>query len=540
MNASMEIIENSPLAMAITLGPSHILHIVNPAFCALHGKDAGDILGCPFAEAILDSDESDVLNLLNGVYSGEKSGFVNHLHSSDPDGILDYKSYLAWSLSSIDVQVDGLVVQISDFTKPWPVNEWVHIAQQSHELNREMRQINERLVMSALHQQTLAEMAAGCERRLRRLIRGMNAILCEIDAVTGDFTFVSETAEAFLGYPIERWNEEGFWKTIIHPDDYEAAMAPLRATETTHKSSQYTFRVTAADGSEVWLLNVMNAVRNADGDVATRHCVIVDATEQQSAHEALIVELERNRAIAEAMQYSILWRQPKKLFHGLTVAGIYEPAVGDALVGGDFFDAFKLPDETIILAVGDVTGKGLKAASRTVEVTFALRAFAHEFIDPAETMSRLNRFICDFHYDDGRVGNALIVLSLVVINPITGATRVASAGAERPFILRADGVVEEIAVSGLILGVDRDVKYEAVDSSFHLGDTLFMTTDGITEARCGGEFFGYERLIATARQAAGIGAPHDIGKAILNTAHDFSGGRITDDICLLVVRREVV
>jgi len=537
-----EIIENSPFAMAITEGPGHKLHFVNSAFCLLQHKNADEIVGHPIMAAISGANSHDVLQLLDGVYGGAKSSFVNHLQQdSDRSHDLNYKSYLAWSLSGINERLDGLVIQVTDFSKPWPLSDHDQIAVEEQALNGEIRQINERLVLSALHQQTLAEMAADSELRLRSLIQGLHAIVCEYDGLTDTFTFVSERAESFLGYSIERWNESDFWKQIIHEDDYEDAVAGFRAVSQPDEGRQYTFRVTAANGCTIWLRNIVNVVRTPDGAIATRRCVIVDATEQQAAHELLTAEMERNRAIAEAMQYSILWRQPVKLFPGLTVASFYEPAAGDALVGGDFFDAFRLSDGAICLVVGDVTGKGLKAAARTVEVTFALRAFANEYNDAAKIINRLNEFICDFHYaDDGNADNALIVLSLVVIDPITGTARVASGGAERPFILRADGVVDEIAADGLILGIDRDAFYGTAEVSLQLGDTLFMTTDGIPDARRGQDFFGYERLIETARRTIKTGTPHEIGKAIVDSAHAYTGGLLTDDICLLVVQRESI
>lgn len=533
-----EIIENSPLAMATTEGPGHMLLFVSPAFCALQGKTADEIVGHPMSEAISGGGAQDILALLDGIYGGGKSGFVNHRQYSEPGHVLNSKSYTAWGLSAPNGHEDGLVIQVSDAAEARQANERDADAG-IRELNREIREINEQLVLSSVHQQTLAEMAASSELRLRGLIQGLNAIICEIDARTGTFTFVSEPAESFLGYPLKRWNEDGFWKRIIHADDYETASAALLTEGLAGEDLQYTFRVTAADGSEIWLRNIVKAVRNADGAIVKRRCVIVDATRQQSDHQALVAELERNRSIAEAMQYSILWQQPEKLFPGLSVAAFYEPAAGDALVGGDFFDAFKLPDQSIMLLVGDVTGKGLKAATRTVEVIFALRAFAQDYKDPAETMGRLNRFICDFHRDeDEGFANALVVLSLIVVNPATGVTHVVSAGAEPPLIVRAAGSVEEISVQGLILGIDRDTSYGTREISLDAGDTLLITTDGITEARRGRDFFGYERLLETARRAAGAGTPRDTGQAVLDAAHAYTGGRLTDDMCLLVVRRE--
>jgi len=538
MNTPLSEIENFPVAMATTEGPTHRLVYVNEAFCHLQGKSAEEIIGYPIAEAITGGDAHDVLTLLNGVYGGERSGVVNQMQYSDPDHLQRYRSYMVWGLSAGN-RADGLVVQVSDNTTPMVMDETSQTRAQVQD--GELRHINEQLVVSAIHQQTLAEIALGSELRLRSLVHGLDAIVCEIDALTGEFTFVSDGAKAFLGYSIERWNEDGFWKKVIHADDFAVASAAFDVAAEIGEDLEYVFRVTAANGSEIWLRNIMTVERGIDGAIVKRRCVMVDVTAQKSDDLALTLESERNRGIAEALQYSMLWQQPEKLFPGLTVAAFYEPAENDVLVGGDFFDAFRLPNGSVMLVVGDVTGKGLKAATRTVEATFALRAFAHDYASPTETVRRLNEFICDFHKDDDDDGGySLIVLALAVVNPVTGAVQVVSAGAERPLILRGTGAVEEVEVSGLMLGVERKASYTSTDLVLEHGDTFILTTDGITEARQGNVFFGSDNLMDVSRHAAGVGTPHDTGKTILEAARKFSGGVLKDDVCLLLVQRDAV
>jgi hypothetical protein len=132
----------------------------------------------------------------------------------------------------------------------------------------------------------------------------------------------------------------------------------------------------------------------------------------------------RSRAIAEALQYSILWQVPEKMFRNLNVAVMYESAQDDALVGGDLFDVVVLPNQSIMLIVGDVTGKGLKAVARTAEVIFALRAFAQAYQSPEDMVVRLNELVCDYHRDGNDVDNALIVLLLIVVDPTNGVAHV--------------------------------------------------------------------------------------------------------------------
>jgi serine phosphatase RsbU (regulator of sigma subunit) len=315
-------------------------------------------------------------------------------------------------------------------------------------------------------------------------------------------------------------------------------MAGFRVDGLPEDVQQHIFRVVAADGSEIWLRNMMKAVRNTDGMVVKRRCIIVDVTKQQTDHLEVMKDLARHRAIADALQYSILWEQPERSFHNLKVAAFYEPSMGDALVGGDLFDAFSLPNKSVMLIVGDVTGKGLPAAARISEIIFALRAFAQDYKDPADVMTRLNEFLCDFHGTDDERVEALVVLSIVVVDPDTGAIRMASAGSEPPFVVRASGVAEESQARGLILGVDRNASYDVADLVLEEGDMLLMTTDGLTEARSGNDFFGYERLLDVVRAADKAASLNDVGRAILDAARAHGRGRFGDDVCLLLARRD--
>ena len=93
---------------------------------------------------------------------------------------------------------------------------------------------------------------------------------------------------------------------------------------------------------------------------------------------------------------------------------------------------------------------------------------------------------------------------------------------------------------GLILGIDHDAVYETTDLLLEEGDTLLMTTDGITETRRGRDFFGSERLLKAARKADGSGTLQDVGQAIIDAARAHGGGRFGDDVCLLLVRRDLL
>ena len=111
-------------------------------------------------------------------------------------------------------------------------------------------------------------------------------------------------------------------------------------------------------------------------------------------HEAELADaLRREHLIAETLQRSLLSAPAEDAFPGLRIQTEYEPAWREALIGGDFYDALSLGGNTVALVVGDVTGKGLEAATHTAEVKYALRAILREHPHPAQALGRLNDFL---------------------------------------------------------------------------------------------------------------------------------------------------
>jgi sigma-B regulation protein RsbU (phosphoserine phosphatase) len=189
-----------------------------------------------------------------------------------------------------------------------------------------------------------------------------------------------------------------------------------------------------------------------------------------------------------------------------------------------------------MLVVGDVTGKGLKAAARTIEAKYALRAFAQDCIGPAENVTHLNNYICLQHPFISGESSQFIALSIAIVNPISGILRAISAGAEPPFIVRAVLQVDEIPTSGLMLGVEPGFNYTESDQTLNAGDILVLTTDGITEVRRDGVFFGCEGIAKVVRDASASMSLHDIGTSIVTAAREFGNGQFKDDICILLAR----
>jgi len=266
----------------------------------------------------------------------------------------------------------------------------------------------------------------------------------------------------------------------------------------------------------------------------------------QEANAALEVALARERRITEVLQRPLTVEVAEDAFPGLSVATIYEAALQEALVGGDFFDAFVLRENRVALAVADASGKGLSAAVRALQFKDVLRAFTREYpFSPASIVARLNDFVCDTQHFDEQGGEGFVCLALAILDPKTGEGAIVSAGCEPPLIVRAGGATEVVQCFGLPLGVSERELYAVMPLHLAPGDTLVLVTDGITEARNGDEFLGDEGMVTLVKQAlaaippgGGASLLRVACKAILEGARAFGAGVLRDDACLLLARRD--
>lgn len=235
---------------------------------------------------------------------------------------------------------------------------------------------------------------------------------------------------------------------------------------------------------------------------------------------------ERQHSVAEELQRAVL---PERLpdIDGLELAARYLPASPGVEVGGDWYDAFALPDGRVGIVVGDVAGHGIHAAATMGQLRNALRAYAVDGDRPSVVLARLNQLLTA----DDRDHFATAVYAMY--DPVTGEVTWANAGHPPPARpSHHHGFLQEPA--GIVLGVVPDITYEDGRTRLEAGELVLLYTDGLIEQP--GEHLGagMERLrVALADHAT---TPLE---AVCDDAVDRTlGGRIRgDDICLLAIRR---
>ena len=244
---------------------------------------------------------------------------------------------------------------------------------------------------------------------------------------------------------------------------------------------------------------------------------------------------ETYRDIADSLQHSLLTVPPE--IPGLSLGYLYRSATHSARVGGDLYDVFRVDGKRVGIVIGDVSGKGLPAATLTTVVKDTIRAYAYEDISPASVMTRANRTILRSSDDSSWVSAFFAVL-----DPDRGSMVYCTAGHPPPLLLRRGPDFDTTRVTPLpghspILGGLPDLTYEEHRVELETGDLLLLYTDGVIEARRDGELYGEERLLTLVRNLGGAPASR-VPTLIYEEIDRFAEGRLTDDVALLAVGRD--
>jgi serine phosphatase RsbU (regulator of sigma subunit)/anti-sigma regulatory factor (Ser/Thr protein kinase) len=259
------------------------------------------------------------------------------------------------------------------------------------------------------------------------------------------------------------------------------------------------------------------------GDIARRASLAIDNARSTAAH------ISTSQALQQALLPRALPTAP-----GVEFAAEYLPVSTGSDVGGDFYDVLDIDSSHWLASVGDVCGKGARAAARTGMVRDVLRVLVRE----GRSLSRAVELLNDVMMDAGDPSQFCTLAVALISRPPSGAglsVELVLAGHPQPVLVRANGRTQLVGEYGTAVGLTTELRLTVTRHELAAGDTLLAYTDGVTERRAGREQFGPDRLLTAARTAAGQPAPQLIG-AVRSAVETFSHSPRSDDIALLAIR----
>jgi phosphoserine phosphatase RsbU/P len=240
--------------------------------------------------------------------------------------------------------------------------------------------------------------------------------------------------------------------------------------------------------------------------------------------------LERELALASEIQQRFQPTAPPHVV-GYELQGISFPCYE---IGGDYYDFIERDDGRLVIALGDVSGKGTAAALLMSSLHAAVHAQAGSHDSLVSTISAVNRYLAE-----NIPANRFVTLFYAELDPESGALSFLNAGHNPPLIVHSAGTVEQLASGGLPLGIKPDAEYREGRTQLQPGDVLVVYSDGVTEALSpSGEEYGATRLYEVVSRNIEASAA-GIRDRIESSLTKFSQGTsAADDITLVIVKRQ--
>ena len=293
--------------------------------------------------------------------------------------------------------------------------------------------------------------------------------------------------------------------------------------------------------------NIREAMNNGAFDFATKPIDMDDLSltiekaiaQINYVHESMkehaqLESLKNDLTTARDIQQYILPRVFPPFPEYTDKVDIYASMEAAKDIGGDFYDFFHIDDDHIALVVADVCGKGIPAALFMAVCRTIIRSKGMQGCSAETCMTESNHLLAAYSID-----NMFVTVFYAIYNVKTGFISYSNAGHNPPLLVRQDGSVSELPVmENTIVGVIDDIEFKKDTLQLEQGDTLFMFTDGVTEATDAAyNEFSVERLGDILSQHSHSNC-QQIVEAVKKGVKDFVGEtEQSDDITMLVVKR---
>jgi integral membrane sensor domain MASE1 len=328
------------------------------------------------------------------------------------------------------------------------------------------------------------------------------------------FVFVRETNLAYLLFPLLVWAALRFWQ----PGAAAASLAVAAVAVSYTANDEGPFVRSNPDDS----LLLAQTFFGVTGVTVLLLAAVI--TERRRAEEKV-------EEIASALQESLL---PSRLpeVPGVELAARFRPVGDGHRVGGDFYDVFESADGGWAVVVGDVCGKGPRAAAVTGLARYTLRAAAVHHHRPSAILNLLNDALCGPRSD-----RQLCTAVYARLDRHDGGLRLTAsiAGHPLPLLLRRDGSVVQIGTHGRVLGVEGDPPLADATVELHPTEALLLYTDGLTDAYAPAHTLASADVEALLASCTGLSAEETadrMSRAVLGRSRP----EPRDDIALVVLR----
>lgn len=296
--------------------------------------------------------------------------------------------------------------------------------------------------------------------------------------------------------------------------------------------------IVCADGRRLPVLVNSVLKRDESGEPLLVRTTVFDATDRREYERELLRARTRAeeseakaRVLAQTLQASLIPPAPPEI-PGIDVGAVYRPAGRGDEVGGDFYDVFQLVGGEWAVTLGDVQGKGPGAATITALARYTVRAAAIQSPQPSSVMGLLNAALlrqgadrfCTMVY--GRVAAR-------AGGPVR--VRLACGGHALPLLVGRDGGVRPAGAAGDLLGVIEGATWDDTTVELAPGEALVLFTDGISEGRRDGQFYGDGRVRSLLARHCADDA-QTIARALVDDVVAFQRGLPRDDMAVVVLR----
>jgi PAS domain S-box-containing protein len=294
-----------------------------------------------------------------------------------------------------------------------------------------------------------------------------------ITNAAGENTYLNDRWYDYTGIDPSRPHK---LREAAHPEDHDYIFATWARARETGTTFECEFRVRRADGVYRWFLVRAVPVHAADGTIVEWFGTCTDIEDKKRFETEVVSAYERERRVATTLQRAFL-TQTLPTIDGFAFDAVYRPSEREAAIGGDWYDAFALDHERIVVSIGDVAGHGLDAAVVMGNVRQAIRVVARVVEpDPTAMLDAVDRTLrCDSP-------NTMVTAFIGIIDTRARTLTFASAGHPPPLMFASDAI-SELTHRGLPLGL-RDAAESAPAATIALPESgmIVLYTDGLIEA----------------------------------------------------------